>query len=84
MKRFEHDMNTCKEYSDIMNSIEDVLGSNEIEYEQISNNEIMVPNKTKKEVSELIHSLTIPSVVIYLMINIVELKKNVYIRKKIK
>lgn len=84
MKHFEHDMNTCKEYSGIMDSIEEVLGNNDIEYEKISNNEIMVPNKTKKEVSKLIHSLTIPSVVIYLMINIIELKKNVYIRKKIK
>ena len=84
MKHFEHDMNTCKEYSGIIDSIEEVLSNNDIEYEKISNNEIMVPNKTKKEVSKLIHSLTIPSVVIYLMINIVELKKNVYIRKKIK
>lgn len=84
MKHFEHDMNTCKEYSDIMNNIEKVLNDNDIEYEKISNNEIMVLNKTKKEVSELIHSLTIPSVIIYLMINIVELKKKIYIRKKIK
>ena len=84
MKHFEHDMNTCKEYSGIMNNIEEALNDNDIEYEKISNNEIMVPNKTKKEVSELIHSLAIPSVVIYLMINIVELKKKIYIRKKIK
>lgn len=84
MKHFEDDMNTCKNYSDIMETIEESLEENNIEYEKISNNEIMVPNKTKKEVSELIHSLTIPSVVIYLMINIVELKKKIYIRKKIK
>lgn len=84
MKNFKIDMNSCKKYSDIMDDVERALSENGIEYEKASKNEIVVLNKTKKEVSKIIQSLTIPQMVIYLMLNITELKKKIYIRKKVK
>lgn len=71
--------------SNIMDNIEKVLSDNKIDYKtNTSKTEIVIKGSNKEEITKLILSLPISSILLYMIIEFSEVKGKVYIRKKIK
>lgn len=71
--------------SNIMDNIEKVLSDNKIDYKtNTSKTEIVIKDSNKEEITKLILSLPISSILLYMIIEFSEVKGKVYIRKKIK
>lgn len=71
--------------SNIMDNIEEVLSDNKIDYKtNTSKTEIVIKDSNKEEITKLILSLPISSILLYMIIEFSEAKGKVYIRKKIK
>lgn len=71
--------------SNIMDNIEEILSDNKIDYKtNTSKTEIVIKDSNKEEITKLILSLPISSILLYMIIEFSEVKGKVYIRKKIK
>ena len=71
--------------SNIMDNIEKVLSDNKSDYKtNTSKTEIVIKDSNKEEITKLILSLPISSILLYMIIEFSEVKGKVYIRKKIK
>ena len=71
--------------SNIMDNIEKVLSDNKIDYKtNTSKTEIVIKDSNKEEITKLILSLPISSILLYMIIEFSEVKGKVYIRKKLK
>ena len=79
-------MKECREYvNNIMPQIIDLLTENSISFtSDASTSEIKIKNSDKKEICSLLRKLAIPHTVLYFILDISQVKDNVYIRKKIK
>lgn len=85
MKEYSEVMESCKETNNIMDDIASLLEENNIDFTRnASANEIIVSNETKKNINNLIRTLSIPKIVLQIILDVCEVKNNVYIRKKIK
>lgn len=85
MKEYSEVMESCKETNNIMDDIASLLKENNIDFTRnASANEIIVSNETKKNINNLIRTLSIPKIVLQIILDVCEIKNNVYIRKKIK
>ena len=85
MKEYSQVMESCKEINNIMDDIASLLEENSIDFTRnASANEIIVSNETKKNINNLIRTLSIPKIVLQIILDVCEIKNNVYIRKKIK
>ncbi len=85
MKEYSEVMESCKETNNIMDDIASLLEENNIDFTRnASANEIIVSNETKKNINNLIRTLSIPKIVLQIILDVCEIKNNVYIRKKIK
>lgn len=71
--------------SNIIDNIEDLLSNKNINYKtNTSNTEIVVKGSNKEEIYDIIRSLPISSVLLYMIVDVHQVKDKVYIRKKIK
>lgn len=71
--------------SNIIDNIEDLLSDKNINYKtNTSNTEIVVKGSNKEEIYDIIRSLPISSVLLYMILDVHQVKDKVYIRKKIK
>lgn len=71
--------------SNIIDNIEDLLSDKNINYKtNTSNTEIVVKGSNKEEIYDIIRSLPISSVLLYMIVDVHQVKDKVYIRKKIK
>ena len=86
IQKFDSTMRDCQKYTEnIMADIVDLFEKESISFtSNASTSEIVVNDKDKKEISDLIRTLPIPKSVLYFVLDICQVKKNVYIRKKIK
>lgn len=86
IQSYDSAMRNCQNYTEnIMDDIADLLNNESISFtSNASTSEIVVNDKDKKEISNLIRTLPIPKSVLYFALDICQVKKNVYIRKKIK
>lgn len=84
MSNIVTDIKKCKDYSSILDDIKVKLDSEKIVYSQSSKHEIIVENKSQKEIESIISTLPIPKIIIFLMIDIISAKNKVFIRKKMK
>lgn len=71
--------------SNIIDNIEGLLSDKNINYKtNTSNTEIVVTDSDKEEIYDIIRSLPISSVLLYMIVDVHQVKDKVYIRKKIK
>ena len=69
----------------ILENIEDLLSDKNINYKtNTSNTEIVVKGSNKEEIYDIIRSLPISSILLYMIVDVHQVKDKVYIRKKIK
>lgn len=83
MSHYTEDLKECKEYSNILITAKAALMEAGFQIVEEHENELVVKGK-KSEVKSIIHSLSIPKVIILLMISVTGSKKYTHIRKKIK
>lgn len=83
MSKMKEDLLKCKDYSNILETIEEALDNAGITVVKTSKNELVVKDNTKKEIEAVIDTLTIPKVIQILTISVKESNGSVYIRKKI-
>lgn len=74
-------INSSSAYNNIIQDIEKVLKKKKLKF-QSSQSEIVVKNTTKKEIADIISSL-IERKDLPMVLEIVETKKSVYIRKRV-
>lgn len=85
MSDYEKVMRSCEDFKDVMKDIVALLKEKNIKFTtNASVDEIIVSDETKKNIVNLIKTLPIPKLVLTFMLDICEVKKNVYIRKTIK
>ncbi len=70
-----------REYPDIMSLINTKLFDEGLVY-YASQKEILIPNRSKEEVLKIIYSLPIDADTLFILVDVIEAKKKVYIRKK--
>ena len=70
-----------REYPDIMSLINTKLFDEGLVY-YASQKEILIPNRSKEEVLKIIYSLPIDADTLLILVDVIEAKKTVYIRKK--
>lgn len=70
-----------REYPDIMSRINTKLFNEGLVY-YASQKEILIPNRSKEEVLKIIYSLPIDADTLFILVDVIEAKKKVYIRKK--
>lgn len=81
---YETTLRNSKNYTEnIITDITGLLDKESIEF-TCDASTIVIPNRSKKEISSLIRTLPIPKGVLYFALDICEVKNNVYVRKKIK
>lgn len=69
-------------YPKIMSLINSKLFDSEVAY-YTSHTQIVIPNKSKEEVLELIYSLPIDADTLFILVDVVEARGKVFIRKKV-
>ena len=84
MSKMKDDLLKCKDYSNIIDEIEKALDNEGIPVVKTSKNQLVVKDKTKKEIESVINTLTIPKVIQILSLSVKESNGSVYIRRKIK
>ena len=85
MKEYSEVIKRWKEINNIMDDIASLLKENNINFtHKASANKIIISNETKKNINNLIRTLSIPKIVLQIILDVCEIKNNVYIRKKIK
>lgn len=84
MSKMKDDLLKCKDYSNIIEEIEKALDNEGIPVVKTSKNQLVVKDKTKKEIESVINTLTIPKAIQILSISVKESNGFVYIRRKIK
>ena len=73
----------CEEISEtIMSDISDLLTKKKIKFTNENESEIIIKNKTKDKIKELVLSMDIEPSTLKLLIQITESNGNVYIRQK--
>jgi hypothetical protein len=70
-----------KDYPNIMESICALLAKNDIRYTS-SKGEIVICDKTKREILEIVYSLPIDAENLFILVDVVSTKEEVFIRKK--
>ena len=85
MSRYEEEVKESGIYiSHLLEDVKDILDSNKIKYYESDASTIVIENADKKEISSLIKTLPLPEVVLYIALDVCQVKNKVYVRKKIK
>lgn len=84
MSKMKDDLLKCKDYSNIIEIVEEALDNAGIICVKTSMDQLVVKDKTKKEIESVINTLTIPKVIQILSLSVKESNGSVYIRRKIK
>ena len=78
-------LDKCHEHLDIMDEISSLLEDESIEFTtNASKKEIIVKEKNKREIKDLVETLPIPKIVLYLLVDVTSAKGRTYIRQKMK
>lgn len=78
-------LDKCYDHLDVMDEISSLLEDESIEFTTTaSKREIIVKEKKKREIKNLVETLPIPKMVLYLLVDVTSAKGRTYIRQKMK
>lgn len=78
-------LNMCHDHLDVMDNISSLLEDKSIKFTtNASKNEIVVKSKKKREIKDLVETLPIPKLILYLLVDVTSTKGRTYIRQKMK
>ena len=78
-------LDQCHEHLNVMDDISSLLEDESIEFiTNASKKEIIVKKKKKREIKDLVETLPIPKLILYLLVDVKSTKGRTYIRQKMK
>ena len=78
-------LDQCHEHLNVMDDISSLLEDESIEFiTNASKKEIIVKKKKKREIKDLVETLPIPKLILYLLVDVTSTKGRTYIRQKMK
>ena len=78
-------LDQCHEHLNVMDDISSLLEDESIEFiTNASKKEIIVKKKKKREIKDLVETLPIPKLNLYLLVDVTSTKGRTYIRQKMK